>query len=188
MKRTAVVAFALTGFAITALPACSDSTRYEMLSFFFDGVPKPGTEQVDSVADGDVPGAVPGSRRRPVVQIFSHTPYRENRCGGCHDQTSGSLVRPIDDGLCLGCHNDLIRPLEYVHGPVAVEGCYVCHHYHASEFKGLLRAPADELCFECHAASDLGEGPHHDALEETSCAECHDPHGGSDPFFLVEDG
>jgi predicted CXXCH cytochrome family protein len=30
----------------------------------------------------------------------------------------------------------------------------------------------------------MSEGDHHVALDRHSCVDCHNPHGGSDQFFL----
>ena len=78
--------------------ACSETARHRALSFFFDGVPEPGTVPPKGYAvragrarhpDGGRPGA-------PVVAariIHPHPPYRDNRCGSCHNPDSGQLFQ-----------------------------------------------------------------------------------------------
>jgi predicted CXXCH cytochrome family protein len=182
----------LTGFCAIAamIPACSESTRYRVLSFFLDGVPPPGVEPsrgypVTSRGMDRAAAPAGGTGAAPErARLFAHTPYRENRCGGCHDPQSGQLVRPVEDGLCILCHKSSPGAVRYVHGPVAVNECLLCHHYHAAPRPNLLLADATATCFQCHEQGDLSEGEHHAAIGQRSCVECHDPHGGEERFFL----
>jgi predicted CXXCH cytochrome family protein len=61
-----------------------------------------------------------------------------------------------------------------------------CHHYHTAAAPMLLLAPSPELCLRCHEASELTQGTHHENVEQADCTACHDAHGGSDPFFLLD--
>lgn len=174
----------LTAWALSL--ACSQPTRYQMLSFFFDGVPEPGRA-------GGAGDAQTGDRTRPAVEpspavqpkrYYAHTPYRKNRCEGCHDPTSGQLIRSVSEGLCLICHSKLIADARFVHGPVAVNDCTVCHHFHGAPFPNLLLVDPVATCLNCHDRVDLSAGDHHAALDQRSCEECHNPHAGDDRFFL----
>ncbi|MDO8630515.1 MAG: cytochrome c3 family protein, partial [Phycisphaerales bacterium] len=113
---------ALAGFVACA--ACSSTTRYHVLSFFLDGVPPPGSGPATKTPSGsgrlEAGGGVEAPPPAAPVRFFAHTPYRDNRCGGCHDTNSGQLVRPIEEGLCLTCHSSLVAEARFVHGPVAV--------------------------------------------------------------------
>lgn len=188
--RPAVALASLLFAACLALSACSESTRYRVLSFFLDGVPPPGTPPPSrrQYPSGRASGSAPDPTAAPAVtpaRLLAHAPYRENRCGGCHDLESGGLVQPLERGLCLSCHPNTPGGATYVHGPVAVQACVVCHHYHASPFPKLLLADPVSTCLQCHERSGLMEGPHHPRdVELLNCTECHDPHGGEDRYFL----
>jgi predicted CXXCH cytochrome family protein len=166
--------------------ACSEPTRYQVLSFFFDGVPKPGTKPPKGYP---APGGTdtdlgPSSRPAAVAPTYSHPPYRENRCGVCHDAGSGLLVRTPQQGLCRSCHPDVPGDVAYVHGPVAVGDCLYCHRPHSSFHPKLLVKEGSAMCLDCHDGKQLTMCPHREAGEGTTCGECHDPHGGADRFFL----
>lgn len=175
---------------LLASAACSQTNRYRMLNFFFDGVPDPSkAAQADGARDPSLAGqgeeaAGGASEPKPRVVSYPHPPYRDNRCGACHDVTTGGLFRSPQEGLCESCHGDVPGKVRYVHGPVAVSDCLFCHHPHTSTIpKLLLHKPAD-LCLQCHDRDDLTTGTHHDETDESSCTDCHGAHGGDHPFFL----
>lgn len=169
--------------------ACSETTRYRVLTFFFDGVPTPGSgapaEPEGARAATPQPRLSQGAKaalRAPLFHV--HPPYRAQRCGECHNRASGRLVRPVEAGLCQTCHQDKPGQAAYVHGPVAVNACLFCHHHHGSRHPKMLLEPLEDICFRCHDGADLTEGPHHAMLDGMACVECHNPHGGDDRFFL----
>jgi predicted CXXCH cytochrome family protein len=73
-----------------------------------------------------------------------------------------------------------------MHGPVAIGHCATCHAAHRSRYEHVLRAPAPELCFQCHQASEPGQtlGCPRES-NETDCTTCHHGHGGDKAYFLV---
>jgi predicted CXXCH cytochrome family protein len=76
----------------------------------------------------------------------------------------------------------------FVHGPVAVGACIVCHKPHSSSEPKLLVQDAKSLCLTCHAEVQAKgeEGMHmHGALEQ-GCTRCHDPHASDHRFQLRE--
>ncbi|MBI4716973.1 MAG: hypothetical protein HY763_04155 [Planctomycetes bacterium] len=172
----------------TLVAACTTVNRYKVLSFFFDGVPPPGATPERGYAAPGRPGEViaPGGAGEapPRPTIYTHAPFRENRCGRCHDMETGQLFKSPGDGLCLTCHATVPGDVPYVHGPVAVKDCLFCHHYHVSSYPKLLLADPTATCLQCHDGDDLTPGPHHANLERTTCVACHEPHGGHDRFFL----
>ncbi|UCG32018.1 MAG: hypothetical protein JSU68_10175 [Phycisphaerales bacterium] len=185
-----VILIGLPG-TLALLPACSEPTRYRVLSFFFDGVPEPG--QVQDAGDEVDPQAAPEpagpsdalARRRPV---FAHPPYRENSCGTCHTRFGGGLRQTPEDGLCQTCHPDIPGDLEFVHGPLAVNSCLSCHDPHASSHPAILLGEVNDVCFSCHRRNDLTKRPEHEPEQELSCTDCHGAHGGSDRYFLRRGG
>lgn len=178
-----------TAMTLAILAACAATNRQEVLSFFFDGVTSSASlSSGASGTDGPTPDAAGTAEFAAAPQqFFPHTPYRENKCGGCHDATSGQLVHPIQEGLCLTCHMRVVEEKKFVHGPVAVGDCALCHHYHGSQLPNLLLADPITTCLNCHDRSDLSGGEHH-AQSERSCSECHHPHGGDNRFFVKRAG
>lgn len=189
MRNQRWLVLSATAITLAVLAACAGTNRQEVLSFFFDGVPPPGGVPSDAVKrDGPTPDATGATKLAAAPQqFFPHTPYRENKCEGCHDSTSGQLVRPIQEGLCLTCHSKVVEEKKFVHGPVAVGDCALCHHYHGSPLPNLLLVDTIPTCLNCHDRNDLSAGEHH-AKAEQSCTECHDPHGGDDRFFVKRAG
>ena len=185
----ALAAVVLTAAAVLAASACSGPARHRVLTFFFDGVPKPGGDtpgQDTGEPATDTPES-PGDERKPAANkavFYNHQPYWENRCRDCHDPNGGQVYQTAEQGLCATCHPDLPGNARYVHGPVAVKSCLFCHHYHRSLHAKLLLDEPDALCFRCHKREGLTEGEHHADIDERPCIECHDPHSGDDRFFL----
>jgi len=182
---TFLVAAALVGSIACA--ACSSTTRYRVLSLFLDGVPPPGSATATKgPIGGEQPpaGAIEATPPTQPVRFFVHPPYRDNRCGGCHDANSGGLVRSVEEGLCLTCHSSLTAALRFVHGPVAVNGCTICHHYHTAPYPKLLLKDSVATCLQCHDRDDLAASEYHASIGQRGCTDCHGPHGGDDRFFL----
>jgi len=187
--RVTIVCVALTGLAFSW--SCSAQGRYRVLSFFFDGVPEPGSDEARAVQGGAraAPESGPAAAGpvRPA-RLFVHTPYRDNRCASCHDLNTGGMVCSLSDGLCVTCHRELVETPRYLHGPVAVMDCTACHHYHYAPRENLLLEEVNPLCQGCHVREDLSGGPHHAVVDDGPCTECHDPHGGDDPYFTRRKG
>jgi predicted CXXCH cytochrome family protein len=175
--------------AAAAIPACSEEKRHRVLSFFFDGVPEPGATPPPRGYEplpsrGQRVFAIPPERAVPEVMTFAHEPFRAGDCTGCHQRTTGELLRPVDQGLCQSCHADVPGPATFVHGPVAVRDCLFCHHPHGSTHPAILVDDATRLCLSCHERTDLTGGAHHAEVDLRACIACHDPHAGDDRSFL----
>ena len=185
--RFVVVVMGLAG-AMTA-SACSEIAKYRVLSFFFDGVPKPAalvprTKAPRATTTAPKPAPRERKPRAAIRRAYRHVPYAEDRCGACHNPDGGQLFRTPEEGLCQSCHPDVPGEVKYVHGPVAVNACLDCHHYHKSFHTSLLLENPKAICFGCHDQDDIEEGEQHAAIEDQRCVECHDPHGGGNGFFL----
>ena len=191
-RRFHILLYASSLSALLLLLACSKLNRHRFLSFFFDGVPPPVSNVVDQAlepirdpvdeADSQA-GAVAQKTRAPVQ--YPHPPYRNGKCGSCHNPADGQLFKTARDGLCSSCHVELTRDRVYLHGPVAVNACLNCHHHHASIYPKVLLRGANETCTYCHNLDDLTSGSHHGTVEQDACVTCHDPHGGKNRFFLT---
>jgi predicted CXXCH cytochrome family protein len=190
-KRHALKFVALSLFALLLVPACSQTTRYRVLSFFFDGVPPPDAPYTEESLREDTPVLQEQATELTTIaqrpQIYIHSPFQERRCKDCHDMFGGRLRRTPAQGLCAECHPEVPGDALYVHGPVAVNACLECHHFHMSRHPHILLENAKDLCLRCHPQKDLIQGEHHMTIESAadgSCIECHDPHAGSDRLFL----
>jgi predicted CXXCH cytochrome family protein len=176
-RRTLILAIGLSALAVTG---CDIEKHYDTLSFFFDGVPDPNAVEPEAPADRRAltGGQSPGARS-------SHLAYVERRCTDCHGAASRTPFRAggfnqLDQRVCLECHEEETSGYPYVHGPVAIGECLLCHKPHDSPNLHLLVEPPATLCLGCH---EMKAEPPHDDLER-SCLDCHHGHGGDHPYFL----
>lgn len=174
----------LTLISLILLGACSDASRHRALKFFFDGVPEPGAAPSDLSSRDSPDPSEPDPARKKIIPRFSHAPFRENRCGACHDLTTGQTYRTDQEGLCFSCHAEVTEAPPYLHGPVAARACLYCHEPHGSVYPGLLVAELPRLCDSCHDPQELTQGEYHGMIQERSCTDCHHPHGADNRFFL----
>ena len=184
-----VVAATITGLTV----ACDSAARHRVLSFFFDGVPKPGEatpvstneQKTDQTEVATEPS--PADSTDPVIvakTYFSHPPYKTFQCRRCHQPAGVELVATPQEGLCARCHADIPGDAAFVHGPVAVRDCLFCHHHHESAIPGMLLLPPDATCLRCHDRTDLTAVPQHAETDDHKCIDCHDPHAGNLRYFL----
>lgn len=99
------------------------------------------------------------------------------------------IERPVRV-LCVRCHEAFLEDLEqrsFLHGPVAVGQCTMCHHPHESPYLKLLQRPQPKLCQTCHGVAEMRLNPRHIETETDSCGRCHNPHGEDRRFLLRED-
>ncbi len=165
---------------------CSIEQHYGVLSFFFDGVPQPGSA---TIATGDVGPSgrrVPGT---PALTLSAHAAYAERRCEECHGPSTNfgfvvSGFSELGNETCAGCHDDVQRTWPRVHGPVAAGDCLWCHQPHESRFPALLVRGSPDLCLQCHLfeLEESLSAPHEDLQRD--CLSCHRGHGGDNPYFL----
>jgi predicted CXXCH cytochrome family protein len=120
----------------------------------------------------------------------SHGMLSRKDCSACHDEKARSYaIGTTDAELCVKCH-DRWPAAKYVHGPVAIGSCTVCHDPHGQTNPAFLVASGEALCFRCHTEADAlkhlairsaGSG---DFLREKGCVFCHDPHQAERKFLL----
>lgn len=194
-RTAAILAVAVLCVPPILLACCAESTKHQVLTFFFDGVPEPGEEPPPEGYPRLAGGAASRPFNHPTTQtspggvVHAHPPYAQSKCGGCHDPSTGRLVRQPDEGLCRICHTKAFDDARFVHGPVAANACLFCHHYHSSDRPAMLLGEPRSLCLHCHKLDDIAASHSADAdIERRSCIECHDPHKGSNRFFLKQDG
>ena len=135
----------------------------------------------------------PDLPREMTYRLYrSHGMVNRRDCFACHDERSSSWTIPTDDAvLCAKCHDP--RPAgKFVHGPLAIGSCTVCHDPHGQTNPAFLIAAGEALCFRCHTEADVLKHmtmKPDDAgafLREKGCTFCHDPHQADRRFLLRE--
>ncbi|MFQ5653550.1 MAG: cytochrome c3 family protein [Planctomycetota bacterium] len=211
LRRVLIAAIPLAATALALLGGlllgCTPQRRYDLLSFFLDGVPDPSAAPARQAGDG--PRQLPrtsGERIQalgyelPVVIYTVHQPYEEKECDACHltprrrrgsEQAPAPLAMgpallrmPLNE-LCFSCHS---FERKHKHGPAAAGGCTLCHYYHKGPNPGLLitREPRS-LCVRCHLVQGLEKrGFHQEGDLEEECITCHDPHESDEAYLLRE--
>jgi len=124
-------------------------------------------------------------------------------CLGCHDAEDPAAVtahhgQPFQKARCTSCHDPHAAPLaklipEEQHGPYGARQCEACHQPPSD---GVIKLTADTtaaLCFGCHEElkERFEKAAHRHSLlaaDANACADCHDPHGSDQPYYLVKDG
>lgn len=152
---------------------CSRQGRYQVLTFFFTGVPPldapPESSPGVAAAEDEVDPALArreqilaerarAEARKPYTGAYAHGPYAAKECGQCHEMAKGSF----GFGNLASQTQMNIVPARFV-------------------------LPRAELCVACHtnkspaAAAAAGLRLHGPAW---LCTSCHSPHNGQEPFFL----
>lgn len=163
--------------------------KNEWLKVFFDGVPEPESQE----EVGTVPSAQPeaiqptGKERKPSVTMTSrHPDYVGKKCDRCHDTRSANYLTAEKREICFSCHKKEKFEGGFVHGPVAVGDCLVCHHPHESKNGKLLQLVGSDLCFKCHKPEAVRLIRNHDREDFEDCLKCHLPHVSDNQFFLKD--
>lgn len=156
---------------------CSVQKHYDILSFFFDGVPDPAMLASGKLSLAQV--------KEAGGTIYTHPPFAEEKCAECHRGRAGSMLTTVESAVCLKCHGGIPEQHPMMHGPVAASACLWCHAPHESIHKQLLRDRAPNLCRQCHGPGQMGNptSPAHTDLQR-DCLECHTGHGGTARYFL----
>ena len=119
---------------------------------------------------------------------YIHEP--RNNCTVCHGtrkQRRFSAPTRLIAGvpkLCYDCHTDYTISAPFVHGPVAVGKCLICHNPHKSKTEHLLKEPEPEICYQCHIVKEIEIIPAHLTKLSYLCTDCHEAHASSIKYLL----
>lgn len=104
-------------------------------------------------------------------------------CKICHVNVrrDGFKTSGMESNVCYRCHAR-VDGAEWVHGPIGVGQCSVCHDPHGSKNAKFLTRTGHGLCTYCHDANRLQN--HIATVNSKDCTGCHDPHGGADRDLL----
>ena len=170
--------------------SCNPESRYEILTFFFDGVPRPGGAGL-ATTPGGFPVLEPMGVMADVdltLNQAGNSQHRASRdCRRCHEEGSRWARMQLHNSLpqlCYECHTDYNAVRGYVHGPVAVGACLFCHDPHRSSYLRLLKAPQPDLCYQCHDIGDISAIPDHREELDGVCTRCHEAHISLDSKLL----
>ena len=165
-------------FVCLMLVACNRET----LKFFFDGVEdRPANPVADSVAFANQPvgqDTASGQKEQAKRELMYHPDFKDKQCSTCHSVNSSNRLVEPQPALCYQCHDSFAEQYQVLHGPVDGGYCTACHHPHKSEYKSMLRMPAEQQCVTCHEFKDVLQNESHEGIDKTECLSCHDPHGG----------
>ena len=179
-KEAFALAAILGGILLTA--GCASDTRHQWLTFFFDGVPAPGS-QTNAVAAAAAAETTPAVEAKPVAPppdtSSTHPPFRDQQCAQCHQSSTGMGLRLQPPQLCWSCHKDFLAEQKVKHQPVESGDCASCHDPHRSGNKNLLLKKGNEVCLTCHDDPLAAGKIKHQAVESGSCLDCHAPHASN---------
>lgn len=172
-------------FMLGLVVGCSKVRQHRVLTFFFDGVPPLGREYLD-------PNSPEYLRLVEAGAVASRSSEHEpnKKCSNCHgdgtERVFGASGMDIEiPGLCFKCHEDTRQLQPYVHGPVAVGECLLCHDPHRSSHEKLLKKPVPVLCLECHDARDIAQIENHSDKLNAACNRCHEGHMSPTKHLLI---
>jgi predicted CXXCH cytochrome family protein len=114
-----------------------------------------------------------------------------SQCMSCHSPHAGSARYATDriPQLCYECHESLMPTVlkDWVHGPVAVGQCLLCHDLHKTESQHLLREEIPALCYLCHEETFVKSINDHWKESYVDCNKCHEGHMSPEQYLLRPD-
>jgi len=183
-RPTSIGLMLLVFFGIFVV-SCDEVERYKTLTFFFDGVPPLGQEELINSNFQE------STQTRPKQLWYVHEPQKDcTLCHGKRKQQRGfslqvRLTAPVPK-LCYGCHADYTVSASFVHGPVAIGQCLFCHNPHKSKIEHLLKEPEPKLCYLCHDINTVELIPAHFTNQQFACTGCHNAHASPVKALLKE--
>lgn len=155
-----------------SISGCSPESRYKTLTFFFTGVPEPGSELTDedesAISRTDVADAKKQKRHNFYLEpkFYTHGPFAANQCEKCHTSNTDRQFRITDAKSVIDSTKKRKR------------------------FGPRLAYPLEKLCISCHSdKSDLVARSLNLAVHEPvatgMCVKCHDPHKSARQYMLL---
>lgn len=178
-KNKRVCLFLLLVLSTIASSCATPEQRYKTLSFFFDGVPSPESNQPEELE--------PVSAELKELQLSMHPPFAQRKCQLCHASGYSNALRLPKSELCASCHSSDQVAGKFLHGPAGSGQCYACHDPHRSKLPNLLLSEGSSLCAQCHQEENYPGIDTHRVEKGDSCLECHNPHGADNPNFLRDE-
>jgi predicted CXXCH cytochrome family protein len=200
----------LAGMLALLVSGCEKQSRYQVLTFFFTGVPPIDGTVAEKKAD-DKKIMKRKKRSAMIPKVFIHGPKAAGECFYCHNTDSTQSFRSVKRGggmpslgditpgrlavspkdLCVQCHTSKSTELRFteglwVHGPLSGGSCNACHDYHQTVNRYMLHKESSiELCTQCHAKGYIMQTKEH--VTEDECISCHNPHVGENRLLLRKD-
>ena len=172
-SRRVIVIIILVAFAAIGTSGCSPADRYKVLTFFFTGVPEPGSElEKDETTGKALAEIAPRKKRRRIFyqepKFYIHGPYAASECEKCHSSDSAKQFRV---------------------GSAKKESS---SRSKSRRFGPRLAYPLEQLCITCHSekSADFAKLLHlsvHEPVAKGKCTECHDPHKSKRQYLLKGD-
>jgi predicted CXXCH cytochrome family protein len=166
--------------------SCNELERHKVLTFFFDGVTPLGREGLKGEPIESAPQRP--EQGSPAQLWYVHGPQED--CTLCHGSRRGlspqTRLAAWMPKLCYECHTDYTVSAAFVHGPVAVGQCLLCHNWHRTKIEHHLKGPEPKLCYQCHDIDAIESIPAHFTEQPSACADCHDAHASSERALLTE--
>ncbi len=90
--------------------------------------------------------------------------------------------------MCYDCHTDYTISAPFVHNPVAVGQCLICHNPHKSKTEHLLKEPEPKLCYQCNDITPYTVSTPfvHAPVAVGQCLICQNPHKSKTEHLLKE--
>jgi predicted CXXCH cytochrome family protein len=96
-------------------------------------------------------------------------------------QADSSSIQLGDSCVDTGCHTNF-RESQFVHGPVLLEHCNMCHETVEDRHLFKLTNTGVEMCTLCHKMKF--QAAIHEPVIKGECLKCHDPHRSALPSLI----
>ena len=130
-------------------------------------------------------------RRSSTIALLPspHAGWPKDLCQSCHIPEQSNQLTEDVDSTCLTCHDEYKTPQAEdspLHEAVKQGKCTTCHMPHRSSLPNLIRADAEQKCYQCHKPEDVRSGNHPD-VTRVDCLICHTGNSSPRPALLKPD-
>ncbi len=180
MRKNRVVFLFIILISLIVTHSCNVEKNRKILTFFFDGVPQKH-KIVPADPKLDVSQKIDERPEALKLTVSIHPDFKTKNCKKCHDRSAANFLITSKKEICFKCHKSELFSGKYIHGPVAVKACTVCHDPHQSKNRKLLLESGRALCDLCHRIPVTNDPL---PCKGNNCLECHDPHISNNKYFL----